>query len=80
MLTGTSGPDVREGDHRWVFSAVTAASSLDAVRSVAGALKPGQIFLDINSVSAGRKQATADVVRGAGADYVDMAVMAPVHP
>lgn len=64
----------------WIFSAVTAASSLEAAQSVAQAMSPGQVFFDINSVSAGRKQATAAVVEASGASYVDMAVMAPVHP
>jgi 3-hydroxyisobutyrate dehydrogenase-like beta-hydroxyacid dehydrogenase len=64
----------------WVFSAVTAADSLDAARSVADLLKPGQVFIDINSVSAGRKQETAALVTAGGAAYLDMAVMAPVHP
>lgn len=64
----------------WIFSAVTAASSLEAAQSAAQAVSPGQIFFDINSVSAGRKQATAGIVQATGASYVDMAVMAPVHP
>lgn len=64
----------------WVFSAVTAADSLDAARSVAGRLGAGQAFIDINSVSAGRKVEAASVVCGRGAAYVDMAVMSPVHP
>ena len=63
----------------WVISAVTAADSLDAGRSVAGHIRPGQVFVDINSVSAGRKQETAALMP-AGVAYVDMAVMAPVHP
>lgn len=64
----------------WVFSAVTAADSLDAGRSVAGLVGEGQAFIDINSVSAGRKVETARIVCTGGAAYVDMAVMAPVHP
>src|SRR5215211_2879954 len=59
-----------------VVSAVTAAASLEAARSVAPHLT-GQFFLDINSVSPGRKQETA---RELAARYVDVAVMAPVHP
>lgn len=65
---------------RLVFSAVTASSSLDAVTPVAGLLDLGQCLIDINSVSAARKQATAALIRQSGAGYVDMAVMAPVHP
>jgi 3-hydroxyisobutyrate dehydrogenase-like beta-hydroxyacid dehydrogenase len=62
-----------------VIAAVTAASSLEAAASVAGALGQGQVFLDINSVSPARKQATAALMP-AGVPYVDTAVMAPVHP
>ena len=61
-----------------VVSAVTAASSLIAAQSVKPHLA-GQFFLDINSVSPGRKQETARELDGA-ARYVDLAVMAPVHP
>jgi len=64
----------------WIFSAVTAADSLDAARSVAAAIAPGQLFIDINSVSAGRKIETAAIIKASGASYLDMAVMAPVHP
>lgn len=69
---------VRNAD--WVVSAVTAADVLDAARSAAGALAPGQLYVDINSVSAGRKAEAAGIVHATGADYLDMAVMAPVHP
>jgi 3-hydroxyisobutyrate dehydrogenase-like beta-hydroxyacid dehydrogenase len=62
-----------------VVSAVTAASSLDAARAARPHLRPQQYFLDINSVSPGRKQETARLLAGA-ARYVDVAVMAPVHP
>jgi 3-hydroxyisobutyrate dehydrogenase-like beta-hydroxyacid dehydrogenase len=61
-----------------IVSAVTAASSLEAALSVEPHLD-GQVFLDINSVSPGRKQETAKHLAGA-ARYVDVAVMAPVNP
>lgn len=63
----------------WVISAVTAGSSLEAAASVAGALGQGQVLFDINSVSPGRKAATAALMP-AGVGYVDTAVMLPVHP
>jgi 3-hydroxyisobutyrate dehydrogenase-like beta-hydroxyacid dehydrogenase len=62
-----------------VIAAVTAASSRDAAAAAKPHLKPGQFWLDINSVSPGRKQETAKLIDGA-ARYVDVAVMAPVHP
>ncbi len=61
-----------------VISAVTASSSLEAARSVEPHLKRGELYLDINSVSPGRKQETANVL--STARYVDVAVMAPIHP
>ena len=64
----------------WIVSAVTADRSLAAVEAAAPHLVQGQILFDINSVSPGRKRETAALVEGAGARYVDMAVMAPVHP
>ena len=42
-----------------IISAVTAASSVDAARSVAPHLAGNPYYLDINSVSPGRKQETA---------------------
>jgi len=62
-----------------VISAVTAASSLEAARSVAPHLSGSPYYLDINSVSPGRKQATAALLDGK-ARYVDVAVIAPIHP
>jgi 3-hydroxyisobutyrate dehydrogenase-like beta-hydroxyacid dehydrogenase len=62
-----------------VVSAVTAASSLEAAQSVKAHLGGQPYFLDINSVSPGRKQETARTL-GDAARYVDVAVLAPVHP
>jgi 3-hydroxyisobutyrate dehydrogenase-like beta-hydroxyacid dehydrogenase len=68
---------VRETDV--VISAVTAASSVEAARSVAPHLIGNPYFLDINSVSPGRKQETAALL-GERARYVDVAVVAAIHP
>ena len=61
-----------------IFSAVTAASSLEAARSVAAHLNGNPYYLDINSVSPGRKQETEKLL-GGKARYVDVAVIAPIH-
>ncbi len=74
------GPVAAIADADWIIAAVTAASSLEAAQSVASGLGERQVYIDINSVSAKRKQETAALVRAKGARYVDMAVMAPVHP
>jgi 3-hydroxyisobutyrate dehydrogenase-like beta-hydroxyacid dehydrogenase len=62
-----------------IVAAVTAASSLEAAQSVAPHLSGNPYYLDINSVSPGRKQRTAKLLEGA-ARYVDVAILAPIHP
>jgi 3-hydroxyisobutyrate dehydrogenase-like beta-hydroxyacid dehydrogenase len=62
-----------------IVSAVTAASSVEAARSVREPVAGLPFFLDINSVSPGRKQETAKLL-GEAARYVDVAVLAPIHP
>jgi 3-hydroxyisobutyrate dehydrogenase-like beta-hydroxyacid dehydrogenase len=62
-----------------IISAVTAASSLEAAKSVEPHLAGNPYYLDINSVSPGRKQETAKLLDGK-ARYVDVAVIAPIHP
>ncbi len=63
-----------------IFSAVTADQSLIAVQPLLPSLQAGHLLVDINSVSPARKRETASQVEARGAVYVDMAVMAPVHP
>ena len=62
-----------------IVSAVTAASSLEAAKSVAPHLTGNPYYLDINSVSPGRKKET-ETLLGANARYVDVAILAPIHP
>jgi 3-hydroxyisobutyrate dehydrogenase-like beta-hydroxyacid dehydrogenase len=63
----------------FVVSAVTAASSVEAAESVKAHLHGKPFFLDINSVSPGRKQDSAKLLGGA-ARYIDVAVLAPIYP
>jgi 3-hydroxyisobutyrate dehydrogenase-like beta-hydroxyacid dehydrogenase len=95
-LTGTEAPAMRAAmaetgvavaetagalaDAGWIISAVTADQSLLAVEPLLAKLGEGHLLIDINSVSPKRKQETADRVCATGAEYLDMAVMAPVHP
>ncbi len=66
-------------DTDMVISAVTAASSLEAAHSVALHLSGNPYYLDINSVSPGRKQATEKLL-SEKARYIDVAVVAAIHP
>ena len=76
-MASSAADAVRETDV--IISAVTAASSVDAARSVASHLVGNPYYLDINSVSPGRKQDTAQLL-GEGARYIDVAVIAPIYP
>ncbi len=62
-----------------IISAVTAASSLEAAKSVEPHLTGNPYFLDINSVSPGSKRET-ETLLGTKARYVDVAILAPIHP
>jgi 3-hydroxyisobutyrate dehydrogenase-like beta-hydroxyacid dehydrogenase len=68
---------VRDADI--IIAAVTAASSVEAAKSVKAHLSGRPFFLDINSVSPGRKQDTVKLL-GEDARYVDVAVLAPIYP
>jgi len=63
-----------------VISAVTASNTLDVAREAAGFLKPGTVFLDLNSASPGTKQQAAALVEARGAHYVEAGVMTSVPP
>jgi 3-hydroxyisobutyrate dehydrogenase-like beta-hydroxyacid dehydrogenase len=63
---------------QFVFSAVTADRAEDVATEAATWLKPGQIFVDVNSAAPSTKQRAARAVETSGADYVEAAVMAPV--
>lgn len=63
-----------------VISAVTAARTIDAAKAAAAGMAAGAVFVDFNSASPGAKGEAAAAVNGAGARYVEAAVMSPVPP
>lgn len=63
-----------------VLSLVTADQCLPAAQSYASLLGPSAIWCDMNSVAPATKITAAKAVEAAGARYVDVAVLAPVHP
>lgn len=63
-----------------VFCLVTADQALAAARDDAPMLARGALWLDMNSVAPQTKRAAAALIEAAGGRYVDVAVMAPVHP
>ncbi len=63
-----------------VFCLVTADRALDAARECAPHLQAGALWFDGNSCAPNTKRASAEVIGAAGGVYVDLAIMAPVHP
>ncbi len=63
-----------------VFSVVTADQAHEAAVAAIPGLAKGAFFFDCDSCAPRTKERTAKEVDAAGARYVDVAVMAPVHP
>ncbi len=71
-VASSAAEAVRDADI--IIAAVTAASSHEAAQSVNGRLTGKPFYLDVNSVSPGRKQASAKLL-GDTARYVDLAIV-----
>lgn len=63
-----------------VFCTVTADQAVAAVEAYVPFLSPGAVWCDLNSCAPQSKQISSAIVTAAGARYLDVAVMAPVHP
>ncbi len=84
-LTGnyvTAGANAHDAAQRadLVISAVTAAQTVDAAKSVASAIKTGALYVDMNSASPAVKVEAAAIIDKAGGRYVEAAVMSPIGP
>jgi 3-hydroxyisobutyrate dehydrogenase-like beta-hydroxyacid dehydrogenase len=64
----------------FVLCAVTADQAVVAAETAAPHLKPGIFWCDLNSCAPSSKRLAALAIEAAGGRYVDVAVMAPVHP
>jgi len=63
-----------------IFSAVTAAQTVEAAKSIVAGIEPGAFYLDINSASPTMKKQAAEIINAAGGCYVEAAVMSPIAP
>ncbi|MDB5583392.1 MAG: hypothetical protein JWR80_8568 [Bradyrhizobium sp.] len=79
-VTGVASAAEAVRDADAVLSLVTADQALLAARHAAGLLRAGALWLDMNSVAPDTKRAAAQAIEAAGGRYVDVAVLAPVHP
>jgi 3-hydroxyisobutyrate dehydrogenase-like beta-hydroxyacid dehydrogenase len=63
-----------------IFSTVTSSSALDAASAAAGSLESRHLYADLNSVSPAVKVEIDRIIGRSGANFVEVAVMAPVLP
>jgi len=63
-----------------MMSAVTADQALIAAQQNAPYLTSDHLYADLNSVSPGLKQSIAKVIEASGAQFAEIAMMAPVPP
>ena len=63
-----------------IISAVTASSTLAVAQQASPFIRPGTVFLDLNSASPGTKQQCAALIVAAGGRYIEAGVMTSVPP
>ncbi|MDY7578829.1 DUF1932 domain-containing protein [Glaciimonas sp. Gout2] len=63
-----------------IISAVTASNTLAVAQEAARHIRPGTLFLDLNSASPGTKRQAAQAIEEAGGHYVEAGVMSSVPP
>jgi 3-hydroxyisobutyrate dehydrogenase-like beta-hydroxyacid dehydrogenase len=79
VIGASTAPEAVAGAEA-VFSVVTADQAHEAALAALPGLTKGALFLDCDSCAPQTKARTAKEVDAAGGRYVDVAVMAPVHP
>jgi 3-hydroxyisobutyrate dehydrogenase-like beta-hydroxyacid dehydrogenase len=63
-----------------LISAVTASNTFAVAEEAAKHVRPGSVFLDLNSASPGTKQRASAALEAAGCRYVEAGVMTSVPP
>lgn len=79
VVRGRSAAEAAQGADL-IISAVTAAQTEAAARSVIPGLKPGAWYMDLNSASPEAKIAAAALIEGATGRYIEASVMSPIEP
>lgn len=64
----------------FLISSVTASNTLAVATEAARYLRPGSLYLDLNSASPGTKKEAAQVIEAAGGHYVEAGVMTSIPP
>lgn len=76
----SADPEAALADAQIAFCLVTADQAPAAAAACAPHLPERLLWLDGNSCAPGTKRRSAEIIERAGGRYVDLAIMAPVHP
>lgn len=79
-VTGTQTPAEAVDGAGIVFCLVPTDQAVAAAKQIASYLDPGAIWVDGSSSAPGTKLQVAEIIHAGNGHYVDMAIMAPVHP
>ena len=79
-IAGCADPAAAVDGADIVFCTVTADQAVNAAEAAAPHLAPGAFWCDLNSCAPSSKRRAAEAIEAAGGRYVDVAVMAAVHP
>ena len=72
----TAGDAAAEGDI--VLSTVVAKAAVSVAEAAAAQMKPGQIYIDLNSAAPRTKLEVAESLKDSGCDVLDGAILSPV--
>ncbi|GAB4363484.1 MAG: NAD(P)-dependent oxidoreductase [Kiloniellaceae bacterium] len=61
-----------------VLSTVVAKAAVAVAEAAAPHMRPGQLYIDLNSAAPGTKQRVAEVLQASGCDVLDGAILSPV--
>ncbi|MFY0690542.1 MAG: NAD(P)-dependent oxidoreductase [Paracoccaceae bacterium] len=79
-VTGCQSSAQAVSGARLVFSTATADQAVVTARTAAPHLAPGTFWFDLNSCAPSSKREAAALLAARDVRYVDVAVMAPIHP
>jgi len=75
-----SDPAELAANSDFIISVVTADEATNAIKAIAPYLQSHHIIGDGNSVSPGTKRHNASLIKDSVSGYIDIAIMAPIHP
>ena len=79
-IRGAASHAEAAADADLIFCTVTADQAITAAEQAAAHLERDAFWCDLNSCAPSSKRQAAEIIEGANGRYIDVAMMAPVHP